>query len=135
MSLWGSGPRHPPGARTAGSLPVACRAGASPLPGSRPRSCQVLSMSDGDPRVAVVMITWNRRAEVLRSLANFTVLPERPRILVVDNGSTDGTAEAVAAQFPQVEILEAGKNLGAAGRTLAARRVTAPYVPFADDAT
>src|SRR5207248_4427108 len=88
-----------------------------------------------NPRVAVVMITWNRRAEVLRSLANFTVLPERPRILVVDNGSTDGTAEAVAAQFPQVEILEAGKNLGAAGRTLGARRVNAPYVAFADDDT
>jgi hypothetical protein len=49
-------------------------------------------MSTGDPRLAVVMITHNRRAEVLRSLAHLSELPERPRIVVVDNGSTDGTA-------------------------------------------
>ena len=69
-----------------------------------------------DPPVAVVMITHNRRAEVLRSLGHLTRLPERPRVLVVDNGSTDGTAAAVAERFPQVEVLPAGGNLGAAAR-------------------
>jgi GT2 family glycosyltransferase len=86
-----------------------------------------------DPPVAVVMITHNRRAEVLRSLGHLTRLPERPRVLVVDNGSTDGTAAAVAERFPQVEVLPAGGNLGAAGRTLGVRHVDAPYVAFADD--
>ena len=59
-------------------------------------------MDGGDPRIAVVMITYNRRQEVLRSLGHLTALPERPRIVVVDNGSTDGTAAAVAEPFPQV---------------------------------
>src|SRR5215203_4712430 len=65
----------------------------------------VVAMGDGDPRVAVVMITYNRREEVLRTLEQVARLPEAPRTVVVDNGSTDGTAAAVAARFPQVEIL------------------------------
>ncbi len=88
-----------------------------------------------DLRVAVVMITHNRCAEVLRSLGYLTRLPEQPRIVLVDNGSTDGTAEAVARQFPQVEVLQAGANLGAAGRTLGVRRVDTPYVALCDDDT
>jgi GT2 family glycosyltransferase len=91
--------------------------------------------TDADPRVAVVMITHNRRDEVLRSLDHLTHLPERPRIVMVDNGSTDGTAAAVAARFPQVELIDAGGNLGAAGRTLGVRHVDTPYVALSDDDT
>lgn len=87
----------------------------------------------GDRRVAAVMITHNRRDEALRTLGRLADLPERPRVVVVDNGSTDGTAAAVAGRFPQVEVIEAGKNLGAAGRNLGVERVDAPYVAFCDD--
>src|SRR5262245_54654609 len=86
-------------------------------------------------RVAVVMITHNRREEVLRSLGHLTRLPACRRVVVVDNGSTDGTAGEVARHYPGVEVLPAGRNLGAAGRTLGARHVSEPYVAFADDDT
>jgi GT2 family glycosyltransferase len=92
-------------------------------------------MSRPDPRIAIVMITHNRRGEVLRSLEHLLALPERPPIVLVDNGSTDGTAAAVAERFPRVELLDAGGNLGAAGRTLGVRRVAAPYVALCDDDT
>jgi GT2 family glycosyltransferase len=88
-----------------------------------------------DPRVAVVMITHNRMQEVLTSLRQLARLPERPRIVVIDNGSDDGTPAAVADRFPQVEVIEAGKNLGAAARTLGVRHVDAPYIAFCDDDT
>jgi GT2 family glycosyltransferase len=71
-----------------------------------------------DPRVAIVVLTHNRRQEVLRSLKLHTALPEQPKIIVVDNASTDGTACAVREQFPQVDVVPAGRNLGAAGRNL-----------------
>src|SRR5436309_3600337 len=64
-------------------------------------------MDGGDQRVAVVMITYNRREEALRTLVRLTALPEKPRIVVVDNGSSDGTAAAVAERFPEVEVLPA----------------------------
>jgi GT2 family glycosyltransferase len=86
-----------------------------------------------DSRVAVVIITHNRRTEVLRTLAHLTALPERPRIVIADNGSHDGTGRAVRERFPDVEVLELGVNLGAAGRTLGVQHVEAPYVAFADD--
>src|SRR5262249_43430923 len=70
---------------------------------------------------------------VLRSLGHLTALPERPPIVVIDNGSTDGTAEAIARRFPQVEVVPVGRNLGAAGRTLGGRRVETPYVAFSGD--
>src|SRR5262249_47468556 len=43
-----------------------------------------------DTRVAIVVITHNRREEVLRSLEQHIRLPEQPKITVVDNGSSDG---------------------------------------------
>jgi GT2 family glycosyltransferase len=92
-------------------------------------------MDGGDPRVAVVMITYNRQEEVLASLERLTRLPERPPILLVDNGSTDGTAEAVAARFPQVEVLAAGGNLGAAARNIGVRAAPTAYVALSDDDT
>ncbi len=92
-------------------------------------------MPGPDPRVSVVMITWNRRDEVLRTLGHLVALPERPAIVLVDNGSTDGTAAAVRQRFAAVEIVEAGANLGAAGRNLGLRRARTPYVALGDDDT
>lgn len=88
-----------------------------------------------DSRVAAVMITHNRGSEMLRTLGLMRSLPECPQLVVVDNGSTDGTAEAVRERFPDVELIRSESNLGAAGRTLGIERVAAPYVAFCDDDT
>lgn len=87
----------------------------------------------GDPRIAVVMITRNRQDDVLRTLGELERLPERPRIILVDNGSEDDVVAAVSARFAEVEIVELGENLGAAARTIGVRSADAPYVAFCDD--
>ncbi|KOT43591.1 glycosyl transferase [Streptomyces caelestis] len=86
-----------------------------------------------DPRTTVVVITHNRRPELLRTLGELAGLPEEPPVVVTDNGSTDGTAEAVARRHPDVRLLRPGRNLGAVGRNLAVRDVRTPYVAFCDD--
>jgi GT2 family glycosyltransferase len=86
-----------------------------------------------DDRVSVVIITHDRREELLRSLDRLAALPERPEVLVTDNGSGDGTAEAVTRHHPGVRLLRPGANLGAVGRNLAMRYVTTPYAAFCDD--
>ena len=88
-----------------------------------------------DARVAVITITRNRCAELLRNLERLRRLPEGPRIVVVDNGSTDGTADAVRRAFPDVEVLRLPDNIGAGGRNLALRMIDEPYAAFADDDT
>ncbi|MFI0737394.1 glycosyltransferase family 2 protein [Streptomyces sp. NPDC021100] len=85
------------------------------------------------PRVGVVLITRNRRPRLLHTLRHLTELPEHPPILVVDNGSRDGTPAAVRDLHPRVRLLETGRNLGAVGRNLGAAALDTPYVAFADD--
>jgi len=86
-------------------------------------------------RVTIVVLTYNRRQELQRSLAELTALPDRPAVIVVDNGSTDDTAHCVRHDFPQVELVQAPSNLGAAGRNLGVQQVRTPYVAFSDDDT
>ena len=90
---------------------------------------------EADPRVGVVMITHNRRDEALRSVGRLLSLPERPRVVVVDNGSSDGTAAAVAAAYPAAELIASPTNLGAVGRNLGVELLDTPYVAFCDDDT
>ncbi|TFV53217.1 glycosyltransferase [Blastococcus sp. TF02A_35] len=88
-----------------------------------------------DPRVAVVVITHQRRDELLLALERLVALPEQPHVVVVDNGSTDGTAAAVGERFPQVELIASPENLGAVGRNLGVARLDTDYVAFCDDDT
>jgi GT2 family glycosyltransferase len=86
-------------------------------------------------RVTVVIVTHNRRAELLRTLERLVALPDRAPVVVVDNGSADGTADAVARHFGQVRLLRSETNLGALGRNLAVRDIGTRYVAFCDDDT
>lgn len=83
--------------------------------------------------VTVVMATQDRRERVLDTLGRLSALPEQPPVVLVDNGSTDGTGDAVAEAFPAVTVLSPGRNLGAVGRTLGVEAARTPYVAFADD--
>jgi GT2 family glycosyltransferase len=88
-----------------------------------------------DLRVTIVVITHNRREEVLRSLERHTRLPEQPHIILVDNASSDGTGCAVAEHFPQVQVLQVSRNVGAAARTVGVCEAVSPYVALCDDDT
>ena len=86
-------------------------------------------------RVSVVMLTCNRREEVLCSLANLRASREHVPVHLVDNGCRDGTADAVRASFPEVHIVSLPRNVGAAGRNAGVRAAATPYVAFCDDDT
>jgi len=88
-----------------------------------------------DRRVAVVVITHQRREEVLLAVDRLLALPEGPHVVVVDNGSADGTADAVRARFPSVELVASPENLGAVGRNVGVALLDTPYVAFCDDDT
>jgi N-acetylglucosaminyl-diphospho-decaprenol L-rhamnosyltransferase len=87
----------------------------------------------GPSRVGVAIATRNRREQLLATLGRLRELPERPPILVADNASTDGTAEAVRERHPDVGLLALQENRGAAARNAAVRTLATPYVAFSDD--
>ncbi len=90
-------------------------------------------MRGAEPRVSVVIVTRNRPSELLVTLGHLHALPEKPRIVVVDNASSDDTAESVRRCFPEVEVIPLNENLGGAGRNVGVKRVDTPYVAFSDD--
>ncbi|WP_375493130.1 glycosyltransferase family 2 protein [uncultured Jatrophihabitans sp.] len=61
----------------------------------------------------IVVLNWNGRDDTLELLD--TLAGEPATVLVVDNGSFDGTLEAVRERHPEVHTLQTGANLGYAG--------------------
>jgi N-acetylglucosaminyl-diphospho-decaprenol L-rhamnosyltransferase len=84
-------------------------------------------------RVDVVIVTRNRGSDLLTTLDHLRRLPEEPRVIVVDNGSTDATCALVRAQHPDVDLVALRENAGAAARTIGVEHTHAPYVAFSDD--
>jgi rhamnopyranosyl-N-acetylglucosaminyl-diphospho-decaprenol beta-1,3/1,4-galactofuranosyltransferase len=67
-------------------------------------------------RVCAIVVTYNRRDMLRRCLAALAA-QEHPvdMTVVVDNASTDGTADLVRDQFPDVKLLSLEHNVGGAG--------------------
>ncbi|MBJ7601515.1 MAG: glycosyl transferase [Candidatus Nephthysia bennettiae] len=87
----------------------------------------------GRSRVAIVIVTRDRCQTLLKSLDHLAALGEGHRVVVVDNGSTDGTLGMVSRRHPQVLLLPLEHNLGSAARTAGAAAVEEPYVALCDD--
>ena len=61
--------------------------------------------------IAVLMCCFNRRVTTLRCLTHVFRLVPSAIVYLVDDNSTDGTAEAVSALFPQVHLINGGGDL------------------------
>jgi GT2 family glycosyltransferase len=89
---------------------------------------------DGAPgRVSVVIATRDRKDGVLATVRRLVALPDRPAVVVVDNASSDGTADEVSRAHPEVTVVRLPRNLGAVARNVGVARARTPYVAFADD--
>ena len=65
-------------------------------------------------KASVIIVTCNHRKYMKNCLSS--VLANNPlEIIVVDNCSTDGTAEFIEENFPQVRLIKSSKNLGYSG--------------------
>lgn len=85
-------------------------------------------MTAADPAdVWWVVLTWNGRTDTLALLEGLVAEP--CTVLVVDNGSTDGTVAAVRERFPRVVVLENGTNRGTQGATTRASRTRSARAP------
>jgi len=80
----------------------------------------------------VIVLNWNGKDDLLRCLGSLEpLLSETFSVLVVDNGSTDGSPEAVRKAFPGVEVLALDRNFGyAAGNNAGFRHVMRPRPEF-----
>jgi GT2 family glycosyltransferase len=81
--------------------------------------------SDDHPlRVSILVVSFNTRQETLDCLASVYHMTRglNFELLVVDNASQDGSADAIARDFPHVDLIRTEENLGfGAANNLAAR--------------
>lgn len=87
-------------------------------PSARARAAEIGDQKkqyDGsaEPKVVIVILNWNGKhltAECLESLMEIDYC--NYKILLVDNGSTDGSQEYLRGRYPEIELVENGENLG-----------------------
>jgi GT2 family glycosyltransferase len=78
--------------------------------------------------LTVVVASRNRRDDLLASLPRH----EAP-VVLVDNGSSDGTVQAIREAHPEITVLALDRNHGARARTVGAELAGTEFVAFADD--
>jgi GT2 family glycosyltransferase len=90
-------------------------------------------------KVAVIILTMNQRDKTLRCLSSFTTVKSPLfRIILWDNGSRDGTIQAVSEEFPQVIVHYHPENIGVAsgrnaGAKIAIENFNPAYMLFIDN--
>ncbi|RMF09016.1 MAG: glycosyltransferase family 2 protein [Candidatus Neomarinimicrobiota bacterium] len=88
-----------------------------------------------DPLISVVIVTHNRCLEVIRALKSVIAQTYGNReIIVIDNGSRDGTGEALRRQFPEITYRYLPENVGCPeGRNRGIQLATGEWLFFLDD--
>lgn len=85
--------------------------------------------------ISTVILTYNRK-DTLHAAVRSALDQKYPHkeLIVVNNGSTDGTSEEIRETFPSVRIVEPGRNTGVPeGRNIGARNAAGDIVLFMDD--
>lgn len=92
-----------------------------------------------DPHVSVVTLNWNgleHLAPCYASLHELDYPPDKLELILVDNGSTDGSIKFMRSRFPRVRLIENGTNLGfARANNIGAREAKGKYVAFLNNDT
>ncbi|HWP84932.1 MAG TPA: glycosyltransferase family 2 protein [Terriglobia bacterium] len=76
--------------------------------------------------ISVIVVSWNSKGHLERCLESLTRTPcsRSVEIIVVDNGSADGSPEMVESRFPQARLIRNRENLGFAKANNQAIRVS-----------
>ena len=70
-------------------------------------------MGTNSDKVCAILLNWNGKADTLECLGSLKKLAyPSVEIFLVDNGSSDGSAQAVRSAFPEVRVIENAENLG-----------------------
>ena len=88
-------------------------------------------------RASFVILNYNRKNELLITIEKTKALiagrPDAYEIIVVDNNSSDGSADAVKAVHPEITLIERKENTGVAGWNYGFEQAKGDYLIVLDD--
>jgi glycosyltransferase involved in cell wall biosynthesis len=91
-------------------------------------------MRPASPSATVVVTTKNRKEELCGALESVLTQTVQLEVIVIDDGSTDGTSELVRAKFPGVTVVRSDVSRGyVVQRNRGARLATTPFIFSIDD--
>lgn len=64
------------------------------------------------PKIQLIIVTYNAMKWAERCFSSLRKSSIPVQVIVVDNGSTDGTQNFIKTDFPEVEIIQSAENLG-----------------------
>jgi GT2 family glycosyltransferase len=80
--------------------------------------------------LSVIIVNYNTISLLEECLRNLEKIDIEKQVIVVDNGSTDGSAEMTEQNFPYVELIKTQNNGLAAGNNLGLDRAIGDYILF-----
>jgi len=82
--------------------------------GSDESAVEQESGAGGPMTVSILIVNWNSKDFLRQCLLSIrqTCADLEPQIVAVENGSFDGCAEMITAEFPEVEFIQSGDNIG-----------------------
>ena len=85
-----------------------------------------------EPRATIIIVSYNNTEDITRCLQSVKQTADASfDVIVVDNASTDGSADNIAAGFPEVIVIRSSANLGfGGGCNLGASRAQGEYLVF-----
>jgi len=85
------------------------------------------------PSVSVIIPTYNRRERVLKAIESVVAQKRQPNeIIVVDDGSTDGSAAEIQNAFPDITLIRQENSGVSAARNTGIRAVASEWLAFLD---
>jgi GT2 family glycosyltransferase len=94
---------------------------------------QTTERGEGDesPLISVIIVGWNARELLAQALSSLFEQTDQPsyEVIVVDNGSTDGSSDMIRNQWSQVKLISLTDNVGfAAGNNIGIEHATGEYI-------
>ena len=94
-------------------------------------------LNNNSPTISIIILNWNGLEDTIECIESLERLTyPNYEIIVVDNGSTDGSQEAIMKRFPEVALIQNSENLGfAGGHGKGIRYASGEYIAFLNNDT
>lgn len=95
-------------------------------------------MSTHTPQLSIIIVSWNVKNLLRRCLQSIQhhLAGKSFELIVVDNASTDGSADMVTAEFPQIDLIQNTQNIGfGRANNLGLAKAQGEFVLFLNDDT